>query len=147
MTGCGVYTLNPRGKSDYKSIAIEPFNNTTPEYGLADRLTNIVTDAFIADGTFKVVSADLADVLLVATLARYERVPYQFDENDQVSSYKVMVGFDLALKSTKDQAEIWKESVTQEGIFSANDETEEVGQERAAQALVQTILSRTTRSW
>ena len=86
LASCGVYTLNPRGKSDVKTIAIEPFENKTPEFGLADRLTAIVIDAFIADGNLKVVPLHSADVALVAVLSKYQRAVEKFDENQTVKN-------------------------------------------------------------
>ena len=43
--------------------------------------------------------------------------------------------------------EIWKESFYSEGVYSAEDETEDDGKERAAAKLVVDILNRTTKDW
>ena len=145
--GCGVYTFNPKGKSDIQNIAIEPFENNTSEFGLADRITEIVIDAFIADGTMKIVSTDNSDAYLVGVLSRYERVPHKFDENDQVEEYKVLMDFEIVLKNPKDDSEKWRQRLTQEGIYNANEETEEDGQQRAGQRLVEAIINKTTKSW
>jgi len=145
--GCGVYTFNPKGKSDIQNIAIEPFENKTGEFGLADRITEIVIDAFIADGTMKIVPADNADVYLTGVLTRYERVPHKFDENDQVEEYKILMDFEIVLKNSKDDSEKWRQRLTQEGIYNANEETEEDGQKRAGQRLVEAIINKTTKSW
>ena len=145
--GCGVYTFNPKGKSDIQNIAIEPFENKTSEFGLADRITEIVIDAFITDGTMKIVPTDNADAYLVGVLSRYERVPHKFDENDQVEEYKVLMDFEIVLKNPKDDSEKWRQRLTQEGIYNANDETEEDGQQRAGQRLVEAIINKTTKSW
>ncbi len=147
LSGCSVYTLNPRGKSDIKNIAVEPFENKTNEFGLADIITEIVIDAFIADGSLKIVSLDNSDAYLVGTLTRYERVASKFDENDQVEEYKVLMDFEIALKNPKDDSEKWREKITQEGIYNAHDETEEDGQERAGKRLVEAIINKTTKSW
>ena len=147
LAGCGVYTFNPRGKSEIQNIAIEPFENQTAEFGLADRITEIVIDAFIADGTMKIVPTDNADAYLEGTLTRYERVPFKFTENDQVEEYKVLMDFDISLKNPKDGSEKWRQKLTQEGIYNADTETEENGQQRAAERLVQAIIDKTTKSW
>ncbi len=147
MAGCGVYTLNPKGKSNYKTIAIEPLDNKTSQFGLTDQLTQIIVDAFISDATLKVVSSSNADVILVGTLTNYQRVPSTFDQSDKVLEYKVLLDFDISLRNGKDNSEIWKEAMNQEGIYNANTETEEDGQKRAGQRLVQAILTKTTKSW
>ena len=147
LLGCSVYTLNPKGKSSIKTLAVEPFENQTPEFGLADQVTEAVIDAFIADGNLKVVGNDAADAILVGSLTGYKRVVNQFDENDQVQSYKVQMDFSISLMNPRDQSEIWKQAMPQEGIYDAASETEEDGKRRAAERLVEAILNKTTKSW
>jgi hypothetical protein len=147
LSGCGVYTLNPRGKSSYKTIAVEPFENKTPEFGITDQLTTIIIDAFIADGSMKVVSASNADVILTGTLLDYKREANVFTGTDQVQSYKVLMSFEIALEKGSDQSVIWKENIDEQGLYNANTETEQDGQKRAGDLLVQAILNKTTKSW
>jgi len=145
--GCGVYTFNPKGKSSIKSIAIERFENQTLEHGLADQMTDIVIDAFISDGNLKVVSLENADAVLSGVLTRYERKPYQYDQNDVVESYYVDMNFDITLKNPRDDSEIWKERMSQRGIYMVDEETEEDGRQRAIELLVEAIINKTTKSW
>lgn len=145
--GCGVYTFNPRGKSEIESIAIERFENRSPEYGLADRMTDLVTDAFIADGSLKIVPSDKADAVLTGVLISYGRRPYTYDQSDQVQEYQVNLNFEITLINPTDQSEIWKERMTQTGTYDIVDETEEDAQNKAVGYLVESILNRTTKSW
>jgi hypothetical protein len=147
LAGCGVYTFNPRGKSDLNSIAVQRFDNKTAEYGLADRLTDEVIDAFISDGTFKVVPADGAEALLVGVLTRYERKPHTYDQNDEVQEYKVEMDFDVTLKNPGDDSDIWTEKMNQYGVYAVETETEEDAQRKVIALLVETIINRTTKSW
>ncbi len=145
--GCGVYTFNPKGKSSIKSIAVQRFDNQTPEYGLADQMTDLVIDAFISDGNLNVVSVENADAVLTGVLTRYERKPYQYDENDVVTSYSVDMVFEVSLRNPKDDSEIWKETMTQRGIYQVATETEDDGRHRAIQLLVEAVINKTTKSW
>ncbi len=147
LTGCGVYTLNPSGKSEISSIAVEPFENKTSEYGLTDRITEIIVDAFIADGSVKVVPASSAEAILTGVLTRYQRVVEKYDETEQVQQYKVVMDFEITLKKASDQSEIWKQQVRQEGIYDAATELEEDGQRLAGQRLVEAVITKTTKSW
>lgn len=144
--GC-IYTFNPKGKTDISSISIPPFENMTGEFGFADQLTNLVIDQFISDGNLKVLSIDNAEATLLGVLLSYERLPQVFDENDQVEAYKIRLSVEVTLRKTSDQSEIWKERMTPEGIYAVLDESEEDGQRRAAEALVEAIINRTTQSW
>jgi len=147
LSGCGIYTLNPKGKSEIQTIAVEPLENETSEFGLADRLTEIIIDALIADGNLKVVSATQADAVLIATLTAYDRVPETFDQNDQVQTYKVRMDFSITLRNNRDDTNFWKEKTRQEGIYDASTEAEEDGQTRAGARLVEMIINKTTKSW
>jgi len=144
---CGVYTLNPKGKSDISTVAVERFTNTTPEFGLADRMTDDVIDALIADGNLNVVSIENADAVLTGELVRYERKPYQFTENDVVTTYSVIMDFEIVLKKADSDAEIWKERISQTGTYQVDTETEEDGQQKAIGFLVEAIINKTTKSW
>ena len=145
-TGC-IYTFNPKGKSDLKTLAVEPFGNNTSEYGLSDRLTTIIIDAFIKDGSMRIVPADKADAVLHGTLSGYERQVAAFDTTDQVSQYKVVLTCEITLKATKNDSTLWTQSMIQEGVYSAANETEEQGQQRAGEHLVEAILTKTTKDW
>lgn len=145
--GCGVYTFNPGGKSNLQSIAIVPFENQTSQYELTDRLTEIVIDAFISDGNLKVVGESNADALLEGTLTRYQRLPHEFDENDQVQQYRVVMTVRAVLKKPQDESEIWNETFNLEGIYDAVEGTEEDGQQLAGLQLVEAVLNKATKSW
>lgn len=147
LASCGVYTFNPRGKSTITSVAVERFENETPEFGLADRMTDDVIDAFIADGSMKIVSAENAEAILVGSLVRYDRRPHEFTPEDEVISYAVTMDFDILLKNSNDGSEIWKERISQQGIYKVDVESEEDGQQTAIGLLVEAIINKTTKSW
>src|SRR3990172_12742664 len=145
LTGCP-YTLNPRGSVTIKSVAVERFQNDTPEFGLADQMTDAIITAFIADGTMKVLPKEQAEAVLFGTLTRYQRRPYEYDENDQVTSYAVEMDFDIQLKKPAGDSLIWDERMSQGGVYNLTSESEEIGRQRALELLVQAIINRTTKS-
>ena len=147
LSSCGVYTFNPAGKSSIKSIAIERFENTTVELQLTDQLTDDVIDAFISDGTLKVVPEGVADALLQGTLINYRRAPYRFTSGDVVESYAVTMEFQITLTNPRDKSEIWTERMSQLGTYEVATETEEDAQRDAITLLVEAIINRTTKSW
>lgn len=145
--GCGVYTFKPKGKSDIKSVAVDRFENETAEYGLEDQMTDRVIDALLAEGTLDVVEEQYADARLLGTLTRYTRQPYAYDESDIVGTYEVAMTFEISLRKTADDTEIWKENITQKGIYNIETETEEIGQQKAIELLIADIINKTTKSW
>jgi len=146
LAGC-IYTLNPRGSSTVNSVAVERFQNDTPEFGLADQMTDAIINAFIADGTIKVLPIDRSETILTGTLTRYDRRPYEYDETDQVKSYVVEMDFDITLMNTANDSLLWSERMNQRGAYNLDTETEEIGRQRALEFLVQAIIDRTTKSW
>ena len=146
VTGC-FYSMNPRGAVTVKSVAVERFQNDTPEFGLADQMTDAIITAFIADGTMKVLPKEQAEALLLGTLTRYQRLPYEYDENDQVSAYAVEMDFDILLKKPANDSLLWQEKMSQRGVYNLEAETEDIGRQRALELLVQAIINRTTKSW
>ena len=146
LSGC-IYSLNPKGKATVKSIAVERFQNDTPEFGLADQMTDAVITAFIADGSLKVYPREQAEAVLHGTLTRYFRRPYEYDENDQVTSYAVEMDFDISLNNASVDSVIWQERMTQRGFYNLLSETEDDGRRRALELLVEAIINRTTKSW
>lgn len=145
--GCGVYTFNPKGKATISSLAILRFENRTPEYGLTDRITDDIIDAFIADGTFKILPSDAAESILEGVLVRYQRKPYTYDQSDQVQEYKVEMDFDITLKNAADDSQIWSERINQIAIYDVIEETEEDAQQKVIVLLIEDIINKTTRSW
>jgi len=145
-TGCGIYSFSPGGKSSIKTIAVTQFENKTIEYGLSSRMTDLVIDAFISDGNLKIVSQSEADATLVGVMTNYERKPYTYDESDVVSQYVVKIVFDITLQG-ENEKELWRERFYSEGIYSAEEQTEDDGQALAAEKLVIDIINRTTKSW
>ncbi len=147
VMGCSVYTFNPRGKSTLSSISILLFENTTGQYGLEDKMTELVIDAFIDDGSIKVVPESNAEALVSGKLIKYIRQPYEYDETDIVQSYKITMTFEIKLINTADNSEIWVNTFSQFGVFIIDEEVDEDGEERAIVKLVDDIINKTTKSW
>ncbi|SYZ72566.1 conserved hypothetical protein [Candidatus Zixiibacteriota bacterium] len=147
ISGCAVYTFNPGGKSSIKTVAVTQFDNKTVEASLTSQLTDLIVNAFIADGNLKVASEDQADAVLSGTLLQYERKPVNFTAGDTVNLYSVDLIFDITLKDRKSDKNIWSDKLVSEGVYAVDKETEEIGQSRAITKLVTDIINRTTKSW
>ncbi len=147
VSSCGVYTFSPKGKSEISSIYVDRFENQTPEFGLASRMTDDIIDALLDDGTLKVVAAENAEAILTGALVQYERRPYEFTETEEVISYAVTMAFEIELKEGDSDSEIWKERISQQGIYNVDTETEEDGQQKAIVLLVESIINKMTKGW
>jgi outer membrane lipopolysaccharide assembly protein LptE/RlpB len=145
--GCGVYSFSGAGKAPFSSIAVVQFENKTPEYQLADRLTDAVVDAFIRDNTVPVKDMSRAEAVLNGSVNGYRRDPYTYDQADVVKEYVVKVTIHVKVVKNGSEDVYWEEDFFAQGIYDANTETEDDGQTRAIDLLTSTILDRTTKSW
>jgi len=147
LSGCGVYSFSPSGKPDFESVYINQFETTTIEFQLADRLSEQVIDAFIEDNTVKIRDKSQAEADLQGSVTGYKRDPYTYDKSDQVTEYVVKVNIHVKVAKTGTEDIYWEEDFYAEGVYKADSETEEEGQDRAIAILAADILDRTTKSW
>lgn len=147
LSACGVYSFNKGGSSEYEALAIERFENSTAEYELADRITDLVIDAFISDGTFQIVPRSAADAILVGSLTGYRTQEYKYDQSDNVESFRLVMDFQIVLKNPKDDSDIWSELITKEAVYDVVDQDEQDAQVEAISRLIDQIITRTTKSW
>ncbi|HOP06444.1 MAG TPA: LPS assembly lipoprotein LptE [candidate division Zixibacteria bacterium] len=147
LAGCGFYSFSQAGQSDIKSIAIERIENQTDQLELGDKITDLVIDAFMSDGTMKVASTETADAILTATFTGYSWQPFKYDENDVVESYVVRMTFQVTLKKAGEEADIFNETLSQEGFYQVGSGTEEEAQQDALALLIDAIIGKTTKGW
>lgn len=146
-SGCGVYSFKAGGKAAFESLNVTQFENNTIEYQLADRLTDAVIDAFIMDNTVQIKEPARADAIMKGTVVSYRREAYTFDQEDNVSEYAVKVALSIKVLKADSEEIIWTKDFYAEGVYDANLETEEEGQDRIVTLLTGDILSHTTKSW
>lgn len=147
LTACGVYSFKSSGGPLVESIAVTQLDNKTNQSGVAERITELVVDQMIRDGTIAVVSPSSAEAILQGSLTGYRREPFEYDETDQVPRFVIKLTLELSLIRSSTGDEIWKATFANEGVYEADSESEEDGQLRAAQLLAVDIINKTTRSW
>lgn len=148
VNGCGVYSFSGSGVSGIKTIAIPLFDNQTEQYGLREDLTTNIADGFVQDNTLKVVNEKIADSILKGTITKYTRDAYTYDENENIKEYIVRIWVNASFEEKKDNKILWKEDNLQGwGIYSAQDETEDMGKQRALAKLAEDIVNKTVKGW
>jgi len=145
--GCGVYSFSASGKAAFETLNIPQFENNTIEYQLSDRLTDGLIDAFITDNNVEITEQSRAEAIMNGTVVSYRRDPYTYTQDDIVTEYAVKVTVNVKVFKTGTEDIIWEEDFYAEGIYDANAETEEDGQDRVITLLTSDILNHTTKSW
>jgi len=147
-SACGVYSFSGSGLSGIKTIAIPLFDNQTQEYGLREALTEKIADRFVQDNTLKVVNERSADSILRGTITNYTRETHTFDEQENPKEYIARIWVKVSFEEKKDKKIVWKEdNLLGWGIYSAQDETEDMGKERAIEKLAEDIVNKTVKGW
>lgn len=148
VSNCTYYSFSGSGLKGISSVAVPLFEDQTQEYGLRETLTQKLVDAYVQDNTLKVVNQKNSDSILYGTITAYLREAHTFDENENVKEYRVRVFVKATLEETKKKKIIWEED-NLEGwaIYSASDETEDDGKEKALQKLAEDIVNRTVKGW
>jgi len=148
ISGCGVYSFSGSGLYGINTIAIPLFDNQTQEYGIRETLTEKIAERFVQDNTLKVVNEKIADSILQGVITKYEREAHTFDEQENIEEYIVRIWVKVTFEEKKNKKTIWKEDdLLGWGIYSAQDETEDLGKERAIEKLAEDIVNKTVKGW
>ena len=146
ISGC-VYSFSAAGKPAFETLHVSQFTTETAEYQLADRLTDAVIDGLIQDNTVKIREASRADAVMEGSVSGYRRDPYTYEQNDIVTEYAVKVSVHVKVVKANTEDVIWEDNFYAEGVYNADTETDQDGQNRAITQLTADILDRTTKSW
>jgi hypothetical protein len=148
FSGCGIYSFSGSSLGGVKTIAVPLFDNQTDQYGIREDLTEKIADRFVQDNTLKVVNEKIADSILHGTIIKYLRESHTFDENENIKEYIVRIWVKVSFEEKKNKKIIWKEdNLLGWGIYSAQDETEDLGRQRAIEKLAEDIVNKTVKGW
>jgi outer membrane lipopolysaccharide assembly protein LptE/RlpB len=110
MSGCG-YKLVGQGSlpKHIQKIAIPIFENTTLEKGVEDTITQAIIDVYVKGGKLRLVSETEADAILRGKIRFYNSKEVSaYNEQNQVSSYKLTVAIDVELQDLTNNEVLWK---------------------------------------
>ena len=91
LSSCGYYSFKGALPSHLKTIAIPLFNDRTPNAGVREKLTDMLTDAFIEDNTLSLADETKADLVLTGSINSIRTAPAVVKAGEAVSEYKVTV--------------------------------------------------------
>ncbi len=158
MSGCG-YTLVGQGNlpDHIKTIAIPVFENETLEEGIEETLTNAVIEEFIRGGKMQLVSESEADAVMLGTIKTYKnKQPVAYNDQNEVSSYRLTVTVDIELKDLVKDVELWategmEEFADYEGgedtALTEEQDNEEQAMEEISEELAQEIRALSTEGF
>ena len=165
LSGCG-YTTKTLLPEHIKTIYIDNFKNSINiaaeitnkrpyklySPGLENQVTRAIADRFTFDGNLKVVkSREEADAVLSGELLEYTKEPLRYDQNDEVTEYRVRVVVSVKFLDLKDNKIIW-----QDGQFGGESnqrtegslvKTEQAAIDEAVTDLARRVIEKTIEVW
>jgi hypothetical protein len=88
LTGCAGYKLGPSNglEAGSRTIQINPPVNNTPEPRIAEELNHQLRRQIQRDGTYKLSTREEGDVVVNATIVKYNRVGETFQQRDTLTA-------------------------------------------------------------
>jgi hypothetical protein len=90
-------------------IAVRPFTNHTPQYGLEDKLTLATQSEFNRDGRIQITSEDQADGIVVGDITKYILEPLSYDNNHVPTEYKLTILVNVSFIDKVKSQTLWIE--------------------------------------
>ena len=87
FTGCAGYKLGPSNgeRAGSRTIQINSFDNKTPEPRLIEAVTQSLRKSLQQDGTYRLNTADDADIIVSGSIVRFEREYLSFQPRDVIT--------------------------------------------------------------
>jgi hypothetical protein len=123
LAGCGYTTRSMLG-SKYHTIYVSPFLNKvniTTEGDAANKyriyrpmietdITHSVDSRYLFDGNLRPVEEANADLILKGEVIEFRKDPLRYDDNDNVSEYRINLVVNISLWDRAENKLIWEEN-------------------------------------
>jgi hypothetical protein len=162
--GCG-YTSRSLISDKFKTIYVEPFLNKvdiTEEAYAANKyriykpmletdITKSVIDKFLFDGSLRLAREESADLILKGELVEFRRDPLRYDDNDEVTEYRINLKVNISLWDKQENKLIWEEKdftgTTTYFTTGSLAKSEDTAMSSALSDLARRIVERTVEEW
>ena len=116
FSGCGIYSFSGSIPSHIKSISIPLFVNETAEFGIAEAVTDEVTNVFLEENILKI--SDQGDSILRGSIKKVEDKPYTYSEMEEVLEYRYSVGISVEWFDVREEKVLVTKNYTNWGAYS-----------------------------
>lgn len=153
LGACGYYSFSGSLPSHLRTVAIEPFDDRTSEFGVREMLTEALEQEFTEDNTLKMSNLDAADAVISGAILRISDRPDAISREEAVSNYRVFVSVRVAFTDRRSEEVIWDNDgrdLSQWGIydFSQGDpELRNQALQEAIDKLAEDILNKIIGGW
>ena len=116
FSSCGIYSFSGSIPPHIKSITIPLFVNETAEFGIAEAVTDEVTNVFLEENILKI--SDQGDSILRGSIKKVEDKPYTYSEMEEVLEYRFSVGISVEWFDVREEEVLITKKYTNWGAYS-----------------------------
>ncbi len=149
-TGCGVYSFTGHGIAGIESIAVDPFDNRTAEFGIREDLTEAIITRLLADRSLTLTDRNNADAVLKGVLIDVNDRPLTFQTDETVTEYQITITVEFSLMVPGKTEPIWEGRISGIGSYpyrSGGLEERRGGITEALDRIAQDLINRLTSDW
>ncbi len=151
VCGCGVYTFNGSTlPSHLKTVDIPLFANQSLMPGVADDITSLLTTKIVSLNLLRITSSN-GDATIRGKVTEYSNTPRNYNSTGarqiSVSEYVVKITVDVEFVDNKSNSPLFKGTVSGEGVYNFQTQTEADGRKLAESDVVDQILQKSVQSW
>jgi hypothetical protein len=149
VCSCSYYSFSGSLPPHLETIAIPLFDNSTPEFGVAEDLTDTVIQEFTRDNSLKIADRQQADLVLEGEINRIDDRAGAFDENEQVQNRKLYMTVRVKCTDQVKKQILWEDRITRWGEYDpvAGPDARLQGIDEAIDKISQDILNKTVSGW
>ncbi len=155
LLGSCVYSFQAgAGFPDYvRTVAVIPFENNTNRLELTDEIFQALLRDFPRSQGLQPAGEDVADAIVRGTITRYDLSTPSYrpgppGETPQVLQRQVSLAVEVQIINQVDNEILWESrSVSVQGEYLEETETEEVGRALAIELLVQRVIDGAQSNW
>ncbi|MFQ6676213.1 MAG: LptE family protein [Fidelibacterota bacterium] len=118
LDGCGFYSFTGAIPPHIKTITIPLFVNETAEFGIAEAVTDEVTNVFIRENILKIGRSEATDSVLRGTIKKVADTPYTYSKAEEVIDYRLTITVDVEWLDVEREETLLKKKYTGWGTYS-----------------------------
>ncbi|MBD3316078.1 MAG: hypothetical protein GF344_09840 [Chitinivibrionales bacterium] len=151
LCGCGIYTFSGSTLPNHlNTVDIPLFENRSLKPRVGQDITESVTEEVVGSNLLRVVGGT-GDATITGTVRRYTNHPRTYSTTSyrevDVSEYMVTITVEVVFMDNVENKALYEGTITGEGIYDFQNETEEDGREEALEDIVRQIIQNSVQSW
>jgi hypothetical protein len=151
LVGCCGYSTHSLLPSHLRTVGVPPATNSTTQPGLAEVLTDSLTEAFTADRTLRVTNVEAADLVVNTIVSSYARTPVSYSgdstASQAVSAYELSVSAQVDARDQTRNEQLYKGIASARVTYDPNAKTEEKAALEAMGKLASEIVRQVQIAW